>query len=83
MIVRTELTLQPKLEVLQELLAISKLLCHTDKNAFVGALTVWHEKMQDFINERVKGTDGTTHYVHKKTRSAYMSLKRNTPWLCL
>ncbi|OWP29698.1 hypothetical protein CBG57_00180 [Prevotella nigrescens] len=47
MIVRTKLTLQPKLEVSQELLAIDKLLCHTDKNAFVGALTVWHEKMQD------------------------------------
>ena len=57
------------------------MLCHTDKDSFIGALDAWQEKWKDFINERAKGADGKTHYVHKNTRSAYMSLKRNMPWL--
>ena len=81
MTVKTKLTLHPKLQASQELLAIAKILCHTDKDSFIGALTAWYEKWKEFINERAKGTDGKTHYVHKNTRSAYMSLKRNMPWL--
>ena len=50
-------------------------------NIYLGALTAWHEKWKDFINEGAKGADGKMHYVHKNTRSAYLSLKRNTPWL--
>ena len=81
MTIRTKLTLHPKLQASQELLGIAKMLCHTDKDSFIGALDAWQEKWKDFINERAKGTDGKTHYVHKNTRSAYMSLKRNMPWL--
>jgi len=81
MTVRTKLTLHPKLRASQELLAIAKLLCHTDKDSFLEALSAWHEKWRDFISERARGTDGKTHYVHKNTRSAYLSLKRNMPWL--
>ena len=50
-------------------------------NIFLGVLTAWHEKWKDFINEGAKGADGKMHYVHKNTRSAYLSLKRNIPWL--
>ena len=50
-------------------------------NIYLGVLTAWHEKWKDFINEGAKGADGKMHYVHKNTRSAYLSLKRNTPWL--
>ena len=81
MTIRAKLTLHPKLQASQDLLGIAKMLCHTDKDSFIGALTAWHEKWKDFINERVKGVDGKTHYVHKNTRSAYLSLKRNMPWL--
>ena len=81
MTIRTKLTLHPKLQASQELLGIAKMLCHTDKDSFIGALTAWHEKWKDFINEGAKGADGKMHYVHKNTRSAYLSLKRNIPWL--
>ena len=81
MTIRTKLTLHPKLQASQDLLGIAKMLCHTDKDSFIGALTAWHEKWKDFINERAKGVDGKTHYVHKNTRNAYLSLKRNMPWL--
>ena len=81
MTIRTKLTLHPKLQASQDLLSIAKILCHTDKDSFIGALTAWHEKWKDFINEGAKGADGKMHYVHKNTRSAYLSLKRNTPWL--
>lgn len=57
------------------------MLYHTDKDSFIEALIAWHEKWKDFINERAKGVDGKMHYVHKNTRSAYLSLKRNMPWL--
>jgi len=56
-------------------------LCHTDKESFTGALDAWHTKWGGFIKERAMGNDGKTHYVHKNTRSAYLSLRRNMPWL--
>ena len=55
---KTKLASRPKLEDSKELLAISWMLCHTDKDSFIGALTAWHEKWKDFINERAKGIDG-------------------------
>lgn len=44
MTIRTKLTLHPKLQASQDLLDIAKMLCHTDKDSFIGALTAWHEK---------------------------------------
>jgi putative uncharacterized protein (fragment) len=81
MTIRTKLTLHPKLPASQELLDIAKMLCHTDKESFAGALAEWFTKWKDFIAERVTAINGKTHYVHKNTRSAYFSLKRNMPWL--
>jgi len=81
MTVKTKLTLHPKIEALQELLTLARTLCHTDKETFVGALDAWHAKWEGFIKERAAGKDGKTHYVHKNTRSAYLSLRRNMPWL--
>lgn len=77
----TRLTLHPKLPASQELLGIARLLCHTDKESFVAALDHWCDKWKGFINERAKGSDGKTHYIHKNTRSAYLSLRRNMKWL--
>ena len=38
MTIKTKLTSRPKLEASKELLEISKMLCHTDKESFIGAL---------------------------------------------
>jgi hypothetical protein len=81
MTVRTKLTLHPKLEASQELLALSRTLCSTDKDSFIGAFNEWEQKWLEFLKERTEGADGKSHYVHKDLRSAYLSLKRNMPWL--
>lgn len=81
MTVKAKLTSRPKLEASRELLRLTLMLCHTDKESFVGALEAWHAKWEDFIGERTVSPDGKSHYTHKAVRSAYLSLKRNMPWL--
>ena len=81
MTVRIKLTLKPKLEASRELLDLTNMLCHTDKESFAGALDEWHTKWTGFLRERTMDVNGKTHYVHKNTRSAFLSLKRNMPWL--
>lgn len=81
MIVRTRLTANPRLQASQELLEIAKSMCRTDKETFIGALDRWYVKWEDFLKERTVGIDGKTHYVHKRTRSAFLSLRRNMEWL--
>ena len=77
MTIKTKLTSRPKLEASKELLVISKMLCHTDKESFVGALEEWYTKWEDFLKERTTTEDGKSHYTHKALRSAFLSLKRN------
>lgn len=81
MTIKTKLTLHPKLEASRELLEISRTLCKTDKESFIGAFNEWEIKWQYFLKERAEGPDGKTHYIHKDLRSAYLSLKRNMPWM--
>ena len=81
MTVRARLTMHPKLPASRELLALALTLCRTDKKSFIGVFGEWEAKWADFLNERAEGADGRTHYVHKDLRGAYLSLKRNMPWL--
>ena len=41
----------------------------------------WHTKWKEFLNERKEDAAGKNRYVHKRLRSAYRSLKINSPWL--
>lgn len=81
MTIKTKLTSKPKLDASKELLALSKILCHTDKDSFIGAFTEWHKKWKAFLKERTTTEDGRSYYTHKTLRSAFLSLKRNMPWL--
>lgn len=81
MTIKTKLTLHPKLEASQELLALSRTLCHTDKESFIGRFSEWEKKWGTFLKERTVNADGSSHYTHKDLRSAWLSLKRNMPWL--
>jgi hypothetical protein len=81
-IIRRYLTKKPKLSAGKELLKVIDLMKQTDKESFTGALKLWFEKWETFLNER------TTHpltqksfYTHKKLRSAFRSLKNNLSWL--
>jgi len=81
-IVKRYLTQRPELEASIELLNIVKQLCHTDKERFVSLFEQWIDKWSFFLKERRMDTKtGKTRYVHKRLRSAYLSLKRNMPYL--
>lgn len=81
-IVSTKLTKRPKTEPGRELRALSLTLTKSDRESFESALRLWHEKWRDYINERTidEKTD-KSYYTHKRLRSAYLSLKRNLPYL--
>ena len=80
-LVRLKLTNHPKFQPSIELLDIAKMLCHTDKASFIGALIEWHQRWSAFLKERSIGDDGKTHYTHKNLRSAFLSFKNNLPWV--
>ncbi len=81
-IVRIYLTSKPELEASQELLELANTLTGTDKESFIGAFEQWHRKWETFLAERtVDKLTGKKHYTHKRLRSAYLSLKRNMPYL--
>lgn len=81
-IIKRYLTQNPELQASKELLQLSYLLCRTDKESFTGALNEWFECWSSFLKERsVDLNTGKSHYVHRRVRSAYLSLKRNMPYL--
>jgi len=81
-IVQRYLTRSPELPASKELLSIAKILCHTDKESFTGAFEAWYRRWEAFLKERtIDRKTGKSHYVHKRLRSACLSLKRNMPYL--
>jgi len=81
-IIRRHLTKKPKLKAAQKLLQVVDLMKHTDKESFIGALHLWFEEWEGFLNERsTNPVTNKTYYTHKRLRSAYRSLKNNLPWL--
>lgn len=80
-IVTRYLTRKPKLQAAIELRELMLLLAKTDKESFEGALIAWHQKWQNFLNEKRKDANGKNRYVHRRLRSAHRSLKTNLPWL--
>jgi len=81
-IVRRYLTKKPKMQAAKELMKVVDLMSQTDKESFVGALELWFEKWEAFLNERsINPLTNKSFYTHKKLRSAYRSLKNNLPWL--
>ncbi len=54
----------------------------TYKESFEGALNLWYDKWEVFLNERtIKEKTGKFSYAHNRLRSAYRSLKTNLKWL--
>lgn len=81
-IITRYLTRRPKLLAAQELRTLVQLLTKTDKESFVGGLGQWHERWAAFLAERsVEAATGRSRYTHRRLRSAYLSLRRNLPWL--
>ncbi len=81
-IVERKLTKNPTLEASKELLDIAKLLCHTDKESFIGVFEEWCLKWDSFLKERsIDPKSGKNRYVHRPVRSAMHSIKRNMKYL--
>jgi hypothetical protein len=81
-IVQRYLTLRPKLPASIELKATTDTLANTTEEEFSAKIFAWHDKWSSFLKERT--TDPITkrwHYTHKRTRSAFRSLKNNLPYL--
>lgn len=79
------LTRRPKTEAGKELRTLVLTLTKTDEATFTTALTAWHAKYGEFIDQKTEDsfTNGKTkwYYTHKNVRSAYRSLKTNLPHL--
>ena len=81
-IIRRYLTKKTKLKSAKELMEVVDLMKQTDKESFEGALGIWFEKWEFFLNERtINPVTNKSFYTHKRLRSAYRSLKNNLPWL--
>jgi len=81
-IVRRYITKRPKLEAAKELKEIVNMLARKDKESFCGAFNEWLKKWDIFLKERtIDTTSGKSRYIHRKLRSAYLSVKRNLPYL--
>jgi len=80
-IIRRYITKKPKLEANKALKWITELLPRTDKDTFTYYLELYAEIYKDFLSEREKWSDWKWHYIHRKTRSAYRSLKNNLQYL--
>lgn len=66
----------------QNVAQLAYTLTDKDKDCFMSDFNSWYEKHKSFISERSKpDKNGKTHYVHKRLRSAWLSLKRNMPYL--
>jgi len=80
--VRRKLTLRPETEAGQELLSLVFSLAGSDAQTFAQGLSLWFKTYESFINEKtfVLGTK-RWRYTHRRVRSAYLSLKRNLPYL--
>ncbi len=81
-IVTRYLTRRPKIQASKELRDLILMLKRTDKDSFVGALHLWFNKWETFLNERsIDIKTGKSSYTHKRIRSAYRSIISNLPYL--
>lgn len=74
-IIRRYLTRKPKLRAAQELMDVVDLMKRTDKEFFVGALGLWFDKWQGFLNERsVNALTNKSFYAHTKDYEALIAV---------
>jgi hypothetical protein len=81
-IVMRYLTRKPKTQAAMELKKLTLKLTKQTRIEFTNSLNDWYLRWYDYLNERSKLiSTGKTYYTHKRLRSAYLSLKRNLPYL--
>jgi len=81
-IVRRYLTSRPKLPAGRELRAMALALPTIAEQTFTNLLAIWHKRWEQFLKERTYTPNSRRfQYTHRRIRSAYRSLKTNTPYL--
>ena len=80
--IKKKLTLRPETEAGQELLSLTFSLAKSNEETFSRQLAAWFQTYESFMNEKtyILGTR-RWRYTHRRVRSAYLSLKRNLPFL--
>ena len=81
-IVRRKVTLRPESEAGVELLQLAWRLSKATEKEFTEMLDDWQQRYKSFIEEKtyILGTR-RWRYTHRRVRSAYLSFKRNLPYL--
>lgn len=72
-IVVRDVTMNPKTEAGQVLLAMAKTLTQTNETDFLRRLQFFHVKYSEFLSEKTTHPDGSKSWTHEGARSAYMS----------
>ena len=80
-VVRRLISNNPKTQAGKDLKRINNVLHQTDRESFELWLSEWYEKHKQFVEERWIDTRWKKYYIHKKLRSAYYSLVRNSKYL--
>lgn len=80
-IIRRYITKKPVLEANKELKEISNRIHRTDKQTLERELERWYTKHEKFLKEQGVTSTWRKYYIHRRTRSAYFSLKRNLKYL--
>ena len=75
--IRHLLTTNPRLPAAKELKALAHQLTQSSRLDFETSLEKWEQNWKDFLQEKSYGEDGKWHFTHRRTRSAFYSLKRN------
>ena len=75
--IRHLLTTNPRLPAAKELKALAHQLTQSSRRDIETSLEKWEQKWKDFLQEKSYGEDGKWHFTHRRTRSAFYSLKRN------
>ena len=61
----------------KELKSLAHQITRSSRLDFEKSLEKWEQKWKDFLQEKPYGEDGKWHFTHRRTRSAFYSLKRN------
>lgn len=80
-VVRRLISNNPKTQAGKDLKSLNNIIHQTDQESFELWLEERYNKHHRFINERWINAKWKAYYIHKKLRSAYNSLKRNSKYL--
>jgi len=80
-IIRRYITKKPILQANKDLKELSSWLVRTDRETFEYTLEHYWKYYKDFLQERWINKEWKSYFIHKRTRSAYYSLKNNLKYL--